>query len=104
MKRVQILVLASSLTQLLFIYALFFFLFSGRLPTVHDYRVFILNWEGRRRKRRSLGIVMSGFEEHIQLYLYNINKMNNKTMPQWEEFQNLIEKQTIPHCGKNSKI
>jgi hypothetical protein len=21
---------------------------------------------------------MSGFEEHIQLYLYNINKMNNK--------------------------
>ena len=76
MKRVQILVLASSLTQLLFIYALFFFLFSGRLPTVHDYRVFILNWEGRRHKRRSLGIVMSGFEEHIQLYLYN--KMKNK--------------------------
>ena len=55
---------------------LFFFLLSGRLPTVHDYRVFILNWEGRRRKRRSLGIVMSGFEEHIQLYLYN--KMKNK--------------------------
>jgi hypothetical protein len=77
-ERVQILVLASSLTQLLFIYALFFFLFSGRLPTVHDYRVFILNWEGRRRKRRSLGIIMSGFEEHIQLYLYNINKMNSK--------------------------
>ena len=38
--------------------------------------MFILNWEGRRHKRRSLGTVMSGFEEHIQLYLYN--KMNNK--------------------------
>ena len=47
-----------------------------------------LNWEGRRRKRRSLGTVMSGFEEHIQLYLYNINKMNNKQY----------------HTGNNSKI
>ncbi|XP_071172757.1 uncharacterized protein MCAP_0864-like isoform X1 [Mytilus edulis] len=26
----------------------------GKLPTVHDYRVFILNWEGRRHKKRSL--------------------------------------------------
>jgi hypothetical protein len=29
-------------------------------------------------------------------------KTNNTTL--WKQFQNLIEKQTIPHCGNSSKI
>ncbi|VDI71152.1 Hypothetical predicted protein [Mytilus galloprovincialis] len=34
----------------------------GKLPTVHDYRVFILNWEGRRHKKRSLAQMKQDLE------------------------------------------
>ena len=37
---------------------IFLILFSGSIPTLREFRVFILQWQGRRRRKNHLGILL----------------------------------------------